>query len=46
MTDLLCPDSGRLQLREDLKNGVYVDNLSEQVITSGEAPVDVTSGNI
>ena len=39
MTDLLCPDSGRLQLREDLKNGVYVDNLSEQVVTSGEAPV-------
>lgn len=46
VTDLLCPDSGRLQLREDLKNGVYVDNLSEQVVTSGEAPVEVTSGKI
>ena len=36
ITDLLCPDSGKLQLREDLKSGVYVDGLSEEIVTSGE----------
>ena len=36
VTDLLCPESGKLQLREDLKSGVYVEGLSEEVITSGD----------
>ena len=37
VTDLLCPESGKLQLREDLKNGVYVEGLTEEVVTSGES---------
>ena len=39
VTDLLCPESGKLQLREDLKNGVYVEGLSEEVVTSGELTI-------
>lgn len=33
---MLCPESGKLQLREDLKNGVYVEGLTEEVVTSGD----------
>lgn len=36
ITDLLCPERTRLQLREDLRHGIYVDSLSEEVVTSGE----------
>ncbi len=39
VTDLLCPESGKLQLREDLKNGVYVEGLSEEVVTSGRSMI-------
>lgn len=37
ITDLLCPERTRLQLREDLRHGIYVDLLSEEVVTCGEA---------
>lgn len=36
ITDLLCPDRTRLQLREDLRHGIYVENLSEEVVTDGQ----------
>ncbi len=35
--DLLDPDSFNLQIREDIKKGVYVENLTEETIgSSGE----------
>ncbi|EIE21540.1 kinesin-domain-containing protein [Coccomyxa subellipsoidea C-169] len=36
ITDLLCPERTRLQLREDLRQGIYVDDLSEEVVNDGE----------
>ncbi len=38
LTDLLSPERTRLQLREDFKQGVYVDSLSEETVASGEPP--------
>jgi hypothetical protein len=35
ITDLLKPSSGNLNLREDMKRGCYVDNLTEQVVLNG-----------
>ncbi len=35
ITDLLCPERTRLQLREDLRQGIYVDDLSEEVVNDG-----------
>jgi hypothetical protein len=36
IVDLLDTTTGGLQLREDLKKGVYVENLSEEVVSSPE----------
>ena len=36
ITDLLHADNGRLQLREDLRSGVYVDGLTEEIVVSGD----------
>jgi hypothetical protein len=36
ITDLLQPASTRLQIREDLKRGVHVEGLSEEVVVDGE----------
>ena len=36
VTDLLRPSSGSLNLREDMKRGCYVDNLSEEIVLNGE----------
>ena len=35
ITDLLKPSSGNLNLREDMKRGCYVDNLTEQIVLNG-----------
>ena len=35
ITDLLKPGSGNLNLREDMKRGCYVDNLTEQIVLNG-----------
>lgn len=34
ITDLLEPSSTNLQLREDMKKGVYVDNLTEHSVVT------------
>ncbi|XP_022761807.1 kinesin-like protein KIN-12B [Durio zibethinus] len=34
ITDLLDPNQGNLQLREDVKSGVYVENLTEEYVSS------------
>nr|KYP38290.1 Kinesin-like protein KIF15 [Cajanus cajan] len=34
ITDLLDPNQGNLQIREDVKSGVYVDNLTEEQVCS------------
>ena len=39
ITDLLKPGSGNLNLREDMKRGCYVDNLTEQIVLNGECDV-------
>lgn len=36
VTDLLRPSSGNLSLREDMKRGCYVDNLSEEIVLNGK----------
>ena len=36
VTDLLRPSSGNLNLREDMKRGCYVDNLSEEIVLNGK----------
>ena len=38
VTDLLRPSSGNLNLREDMKRGCYVDNLSEEIVLNGMFP--------
>lgn len=38
LTDLLSPSDTNLLIREDLKHGVYVENLSELVVDSGGNP--------
>ena len=40
VTDLLRPSSGNLNLREDMKRGCYVDNLSEEIVLNGVFPRD------
>ena len=37
ITDLLNPAATRLQIREDLKRGVYVEGLMEEEVHNGEA---------
>ncbi|KAB2032155.1 hypothetical protein ES319_D05G352500v1 [Gossypium barbadense] len=34
ITDLLDPNQGNLQIREDVKSGVYVENLTEEYVNS------------
>ncbi|CAL5228113.1 g11189 [Coccomyxa viridis] len=46
VTDLLCPEAGKLQLREDLKSGVYVEGLSEEVVTSGDEALQLLTMGI
>ncbi|KAL0025519.1 hypothetical protein WJX77_008758 [Trebouxia sp. C0004] len=41
ITDLLKPSSGNLNLREDMKRGCYVDNLTEQVVLNVEDALNV-----
>lgn len=36
ITDLLWPDATNLQVREDNKNGTYVEGLTEEPISSGK----------
>jgi hypothetical protein len=36
ITDLLNPSGSNLQIREDIKRGCYVEDLSEQLIQNGE----------
>ena len=36
LADLLNPESTHLQIREDVKLGIYVEHLSEHVVTSRE----------
>lgn len=36
ITDLLNPGATNLQIREDMKKGCFVENLSEQLIQNGE----------
>ena len=43
ITDLLHADNGRLQLREDLRSGVYVDRLTEEVVMSGDSLNPITT---
>ncbi|KAL6522612.1 hypothetical protein OROMI_031570 [Orobanche minor] len=46
ITDLLDPSSTNLMLREDMKNGVYVENLSEfEVHTVGDILQLLTQGS-
>ena len=35
VTDLLCPQRTRLALREDLRQGVHAELLTEETVTSG-----------
>jgi kinesin family protein 15 len=42
--DLLQPTSLRLQLREDIRKGVFVEGLSEEVVQDGEAN-DIEEGD-
>ncbi|KAL2343485.1 hypothetical protein Fmac_004770 [Flemingia macrophylla] len=45
ITDLLDPNQGNLQIREDVKSGVYVDNLTEeQVCTKKDVTQLLTKG--
>ena len=46
VTDVLCPEAVKLELREDLMNGVYVEGLSEEVVTSGESTIHLLQTNI
>lgn len=39
LTDLLAPDRPRLQLREDLRVGVYVEGLTEEPVASAAEAV-------
>ncbi|KAL3147252.1 hypothetical protein ABBQ32_002745 [Trebouxia sp. C0010 RCD-2024] len=41
VTDLLRPSSGNLNLREDMKRGCYVDNLSEEIVLNVEDALNV-----
>ncbi|KAM3127874.1 hypothetical protein pb186bvf_020027 [Paramecium bursaria] len=41
--DLLNPSSGNLQLREDIKKGVYVEYLSEESCTNSNDALEVLS---
>ena len=40
--DLLEPSSINLHIREDIKKGVYVEGLSEEVVTSAQDMIDMT----
>lgn len=35
ITDLLNPSATNLQIREDIKRGCYVEDLSEQLVQNG-----------
>jgi len=37
LTDLLNPESTHLQIREDVKLGIYVEHLSEHTVSSRES---------
>lgn len=39
--DLLNPTSGNLQVREDFKKGIFVDNLTEEVVSNSESAVNL-----
>lgn len=32
ITDLLYPESGTLQLREDIKRGIFVEGINEETV--------------
>jgi kinesin family protein 15 len=38
ITDLLNPSGSNLQIREDIKRGCYVEDLSESLIQNGMHP--------
>jgi kinesin family protein 15 len=37
ITDLVNPDATNLQIREDIKRGCYVEDLSSHSVQNGEA---------
>lgn len=39
ITDLLNPSASNLQIREDIKRGCYVEDLSEHTVQNGEIGV-------
>ena len=39
--DLLDPESNNLHIREDIKKGVYVEGLNEEVVTSAQDVLDL-----
>lgn len=44
ITDLLNPSATNLQIREDIKRGCYVEDLSEQLIQNGEQEFEMLQG--
>lgn len=44
ITDLLNPSGSNLQIREDIKRGCFVEDLSEQLIQNCKHPVRVSKG--
>ena len=39
--DLLNPASGNLQVREDFKKGVFIDNITEEVVSNSEDAINL-----
>ena len=39
--DLLNPASGNLQVREDFRKGVFIDNITEEVVSSSEDAINL-----
>lgn len=41
ISDLLGSDKATLSVREDIKKGVYVENLTEELIVNGDEAIDL-----
>jgi hypothetical protein len=39
--DLLSPASGNLQIRVDLKQGVFIDGITEEIVTCSEEAIEI-----
>ena len=44
ITDLLNPAATRLHIRENLQQGVHVEGLSQETVTSGKQPTGTWAG--